>query len=242
MPNRRPALPLLLARRLGADLADVELPAWLRPTGPENRIPAVLAVLAAIVLQLTLPRDLSLPPRELLPVLELLLLAALTVVNPVRLTRKHPLLRAGSLALTASITLANGASAALLADRLVRGTAGQSAPDLLLAGGSIYLTNILAFGLWYWEVDRGGPGARQEAARLHPDFLFPQMAAPELAPPGWEPRFGDYLYVSFTNATAFSPTDTMPLSRVAKALMAVQSAVALVTVALVVARAVNVLR
>lgn len=241
MPHRR-ALPFLLARRLGSDLADVELPAWLRPTGPENRLPAVAAVLVAIGLQATLPRELSLPPRELLPILELVLLVALTVVNPVRLTRTHPLFRAGSIALTACITVANAASAALLADRLVRGTAGSSATALLLAGGSIYGTNILVFGLWYWEYDRGGPGARQRADRVHPDFLFPQMQLPELAPPGWEPRFVDYLYVSFTNATAFSPTDTMPLSRGAKGLMAVQSIVSLVTVALVVARAVNVLK
>jgi hypothetical protein len=99
----------------------------------------------------------------------------------------------------------------------------------------------VAFALWYWEFDRGGPFARAAGERPHPDFLFPQMATPEVTHPDWEPYFVDYLYVSFTNATAFSPTDTMPMSRWAKGLMAVQSAVALSTVALVVARAVNIL-
>lgn len=218
------------------------VPAWLRTTRAENRVPVMLAVLVAIALQLTLPRRLSLPPRELLPGLELLLLVALSVVNPVRLQVEHRLLRIASTALVALITLANAASAFFLAERLVEATAGADAVALLVAGGSIYLTNVIAFGLWYWEFDRGGPFARQRGDRPHGDFLFPQMATPEIADRDWEPRFVDYLYVSFTNATAFSPTDTLPLSRWAKLLMSVQSIVSLVTVALVVARAVNILR
>ena len=243
-------LPLALRRRLGLleDSADAltervqELvPAWLRTTRPENRLPVMMAVLVAAALQFTLPRRLSLPPRELLPSLELLLVVVLTIANPVRLAAEHRLLRAASTALVALITVANGASAFLLAQRLVQGTAGSDPTALLLAGGSIYLTNIIAFGLWYWEYDRGGPFARLRGERPHGDFLFAQMATPEVADHDWEPRFVDYLYVSFTNATAFSPTDTLPLSRWAKLLMAVQSAVSLVTVALVVARAVNIL-
>jgi hypothetical protein len=109
------------------------------------------------------------------------------------------------------------------------------------SAASIYLTNIIAFGLWYWEFDRGGPVARAAATRAHPDFLFPQMATPEIAHTDWELTFIDYLNVSFTNATAFSPTDTMPLSRWTKTLMAVQSTVALSTLDLVIARAVNIL-
>jgi len=112
---------------------------------------------------------------------------------------------------------------------------------LLLTGGAIWLTNVIAFGVWYWELDRGGPAARAHATRQHPDFLFAQMQTPELAPDDWEPAFVDYLYVSFTNAAAFSPTDVLPLSRWAKLTMLVQSAVSLSTVALVVARAVNTL-
>ncbi|MCW2724108.1 MAG: hypothetical protein JWN35_1029 [Frankiales bacterium] len=244
-------LPFHLQRRLGllgqtgeqlAREAAAAIPAWLRSTAPENRLPVTAAVLVAIGLQLTLPRQLSLPQRELLPALELLLLVALSWANPVRLDREHPALRAASRMLVGLITLANAVSAALLAERLVAGQAGQDAALLLRAGASIYLTNIIAFGLWYWEYDRGGPFARRRGQRPHGDFLFPQMAALETADPDWEPRFLDYLYVSFTNATAFSPTDTMPLSRWAKMLMSVQSAVSLITVALVLARAVNILK
>ena len=102
---------------------------------------------------------------------------------------------------------------------------------------------MIVFGLWYWEFDRGGPVARARADKPYPDFLFPQMSSPaELTPPDWEPEFVDYLYMSFTNATAFSPTDVMPLSRWAKLTMLAQSLVSIVTVALVVARAVNILK
>lgn len=100
---------------------------------------------------------------------------------------------------------------------------------------------MIAFGVWYWELDRGGPHDRSTAAG-QPDLLFPQMTAGHLVAPTWKPGFFDYLYVSLTNATAFSPTDTMPLSQRAKGLMAVQALVALSTTALVVARAVNLLR
>ncbi|MFN8036370.1 MAG: hypothetical protein U0V73_10585 [Acidimicrobiia bacterium] len=98
------------------------------------------------------------------------------------------------------------------------------------------------FALWYWEFDRGGPLDRAAGVQPYPDFLFPQMASPELAPPDWEPGFVDYLYVSFTNATAFSPTDTMPMTQWAKLTMLVQSAISVIAVALVIARAVNILR
>jgi hypothetical protein len=100
---------------------------------------------------------------------------------------------------------------------------------------------VLLFGLWYWEVDRGGPVARARQESGVPDFLFPQMTDPRWAPPGWGPKLIDYLYVSLTNATAFSPTDTMPLTATAKWLMSAQSVASLVTVGLVVARAVNIL-
>jgi hypothetical protein len=100
---------------------------------------------------------------------------------------------------------------------------------------------VIVFGLWYWELDRGGPSARHDPHHREPDFLFPQMATPGAARPDWAPGFLDYLYVSFTNATAFSPTDTMPLTPLAKGLMGVQSAASLLTVALVAARAVNIL-
>jgi len=112
---------------------------------------------------------------------------------------------------------------------------------LLLDALNVWATNVIVFALWYWQLDSGGPQARR-AATGPPDFLFPQIATPEFAPPNWQPQFLDYLYLSFTNSTAFSPTDTMPLSRWAKMLMLVQSAVSLTLGLMVVARAVNILR
>jgi uncharacterized membrane protein len=163
-------------------------------------------------------------------------------VNPTRLNRESAVMRGGSLTLTALVSVANGWSAALLSIELVGGRAGENAGPLLSTGAAIWLTNIIAFALWYWQFDRGGPAARAHARRRIPDFLFVQMQSPEVAHPDWEPAFVDYLYLSFTNATAFSPTDVMPLSRWAKLTMLVQSLVSLVTVALVIARAVNILK
>ncbi len=112
---------------------------------------------------------------------------------------------------------------------------------LLGSGAAVFVTNIIVFGIWFWELDSGGPFARYTAERRYPDFMFPQMASPELAPPNWRPLFLDYLYVALSNVVAFSPTDTMPLSRWAKMMMTVQAIVAVSTLVLVVARAVNVL-
>ena len=219
------------------------LPAWRRRTAGERRWPASLAVTGAAALQLALPARLAMPPRFLLPALEILLLIGLTAANPGRIDRRDMHLRATGIVLIAAVSLANIWSAARLVSELLRAEPiVDSAARLALNGGSIYLTNIIAFALLYWELDRGGPAARTHGIDAYPDFLFPQMASPELAPPEWEPTFVDYLYVSFTNATAFSPTDVMPLSRPAKLAMAVQSTVALATVALVIARAINVLK
>lgn len=215
-------------------------PAWLRRTRGEHRSPAALAVVVAIALQVVLPDRMVPQVRFLLPALEVALLAALLVANPLRMDRESAALRAGGLALTTLVGVSNGWLAVLLVVDLVAGhPIGPG--ELLLAATGVWLTNVIAFALAYWELDRGGPAARAAAARTRPDFLFPQMLNPELAGPDWEPRFADYLYLSFTNATAFSPTDVLPLSRWAKLIMMVQSAVALVVVVLVVARAVNVL-
>jgi uncharacterized membrane protein len=141
--------------------------------------------------------------------------------------------------LIALITIANVVSLTELIHSLlyVPKTAGR---PLVYASVPIWLTNVIVFGLWYWELDRGGPAARQEPERRQSDFLFPQMSTPGSAP-GWVPSFLDYLYTSFTNATAFSPTDTMPLTPWAKLLMTLQSLASLLTVAVVVSRAVNIL-
>jgi hypothetical protein len=196
-----------------------------------------LIVAAAIVLDVSLPSKLTIGPAWLLPAVEGLLLAALLLFS------SHPnthLRRRIAIALIGLVSAVNVFSLVELCHYLLKGgkTGGH---QLILAGSVLWATNVLLFGLWYWQLDRGGPLLRAGGAGELPDFLFPQMDKREFAPPGWMPTMLDYLYVSFTNATAFSPTDTMPLSVSAKLLMAVQSLASLVTVGLVVARAVNIL-
>jgi hypothetical protein len=215
-----------------------ELPAWLRQTPGESRWPSACAILVAIVLQVVL-----LPSQQFLWLIggELLLLIVVGVGNPVRMENERRELRIAGLAL---VGLASGGTVwlvAVLVDRLVSTDQHLDAPELLRWGAATWVTNVIVFGLWYWELDRGGPIARAKARQSQPDFLFPQMTVPDLIHKDWEPAFADYLYVSFTNATAFSPTDTLPLSRWAKLAMMIESAVSLVTVALIVARAVNVI-
>jgi uncharacterized membrane protein len=235
----------LVAPELGlAARAETEwlAPAWRRATEGEPRWQVSVAVAAAIALQFAVPRRLTVHPTWLLPALQALLLVGLVAANPTRIDRSSRALRFGSIFLIGVISLANAWSAARLIVGLVRGTEGQNAGPLLLVGGAIWLTNVLVFALWYWELDRGGPVARADAQRPYPDFLFTQMENPHLAPPNWEPGFADYLYLSFTNAAAFSPTDVLPMSQWAKLTMLVQSGVSLATVALVIARAVNILK
>jgi uncharacterized membrane protein len=215
-------------------------PAWRRHTPGEHRWPQATAVVVAVALQLILPERLAPQARYVLPALEIVLLGVLVTASPFRLDRESTVLRAAGLATAGLVSIANAWSAVLLVRALVGGTA-EDAHTLLLAGAAIWLTNVIVFALWYWELDRGGPAARAHGRRRHPDFAFAQMQSPDLADPDWEPRFADYLYLAFTNATAFSPTDVLPLTRWAKLTMMAQSVVALVVVVLVVARAVNVL-
>jgi uncharacterized membrane protein len=219
------------------------VPAWKRPTKGEARWQVSLAVAIAVALQYPLPGRLVLVhPVWLLPTLQCLLLIALVMANPRRINRESRFIRMLGLTFAAVLSLANAWSVVRLVVGLTQGTLGNSAGPLLVTGGSIWLINVIVFALWYWEFDRGGPVARAQGVRMYPDFQFVQMASPQLAPPDWEPTFADYLYLSFTNATAFSPTDTMPLSRWAKMGMTAQATVSIVTLALVVARAVNILR
>ncbi len=216
--------------------------AWGVASHGEPRWPALLAVLAAISLQLILPQSLirGLGNRALIPAAEGALIVVLLVVNPTaRISPEESRLRMVGVALIALITAANVVSLTELIHALLYGTKTTGRP-LVYASVPIWLTNVIAFGLWYWELDRGGPAARQLTKHRRPDFLFPQMSTPGSSP-GWAPDFLDYLYTSFTNATAFSPTDTMPLTDWAKLLMMLQSLASLVTVAVVVSRAVNIL-
>ncbi len=218
-------------------------PAWRRATRGEPRWHVSLVVLAIIALQMMLPASINDGFVPLVPLVELALLVALFALNPRRLDRPEPWLRYLGLALTVVISAANVVSMVRLISSMIIGTAAGDPVGLLGLGANVWITNVLVFALLFWELDRGGPVKRALAYETTTDFLFPQM---QMAASGaqyreWEPRVLDYLYVSFTNATAFSPTDTMPLTRWAKVAMMFESAVSLMAVALVVARAVNIL-
>jgi uncharacterized membrane protein len=240
--ERRLLPPTERAERAAHDVEESVVPAWRRLTQGEQRWPVTLAVLFMITLQVLQPNRLTLTNPWLLPAIETVLLATLFAMNPRRIDRRSLVLRALALLLLVVASLANAWSMGRLVEGLLNGTAGSSAGPLLATAANIWLTNVIIFGLWYWELDRGGPVARAHAEDPQIDFLFPQMATPHVASPDWEPYFPDYLYVSFTNATAFSPTDAMPLTRWAKMAMALQSAISLTTAALVIARAVNILK
>jgi hypothetical protein len=202
--------------------------------------PAQLAVAAAIALNLGLSEQVTVGPTWLLPSVEGLLLVALVVVAPVRATTHSRGRRWFALAVIGVVTLGNGVSLGLLVHFLING-GHAGGRDLIESGAVLWATNVLLFAVWYWEMDRGGPVARFVDPDALPDLQFPQMENKQFAIAGWRPGFGDYLYTSLTNATAFSPTDTMPLTQTAKLVMSVQSITALLTLGLVVARAVNIL-
>lgn len=207
----------------------------------EPRWPASLAVAAALLLYMTLPGTLTIGPGWVIPALEAALLIPLTVRAPYRHREEVRVIRFASLLLIALVNIAVVASLVLLVNLVLSGEA-VSGRQLIFSGIQIWLTLILVFSLWYWEVDRGGPGIRGEADQADPDFLFPQMATHELGQADWMPGFVDYLYLSFTNATAFSPTDTMPLTVRAKLLMLVEALASITTIVMVAGRAVNILK
>jgi hypothetical protein len=217
-------------------------PAWRRHTESEHRWPVALALAIMVGLQWSLPDRLTAGPRWLLPAIEVVIVAVLVAADPGRMRQSSPPLRILGLVLIGIASLGNAWTVAVLVHDIATGRDLGSAAALLATGAGIYLINVLTFAVWFWELDRGGPGQRARGSDPYPDFLFPQMTAPEMVHREWEPRFLDYFYVAFTNATAFSPTDTLPLSRWAKLAMTLESAVALVTAALVVAKAVNALQ
>ncbi|MER6782216.1 hypothetical protein AB0C90_34555 [Streptomyces sp. NPDC048550] len=200
------------------------------------------AVIASAVLTLLLPDYLRLGPRWALPLAEGLLLVALVAGDPGRIDRRSTVLRAVSIALV--VILAGSAiwSTVQLSDDIMHGgSETNSANALLLAGGSVWASTVLAFSLLYFELDSGGPAARTHHMPHTPALAFPQQLSPELSSPDWRPRYIDYLYLGFTNSTALSPTDVMPLAPWAKCVMTLQSIASLIILGLVIARAVNVL-
>lgn len=212
------------------------------PPAPDSEAfwPAQLTVLAAIVVQVLLPDRLTAGPSWLVPAFEGALLIGMFVVTPNVIEEEHPRRRRIALSLTAFVSLANIFSLGALTHDLLNNKVSDGR-GLIVAGVLIWITNLLIFALWYWEMDRGGPGKRAIGKDGPPDFLFPQMSDDRIEPRGWRPKFIDYLYVSLTNNTAFSPTDTMPLTPMSKIVMGVQSVVSLLTIGLIVSRAVNIL-
>ncbi|HEX4759773.1 MAG TPA: hypothetical protein VH256_03190 [Thermoleophilaceae bacterium] len=201
--------------------------------------PGQLAMLAALLLYMALPSKLTIGPSWPLPAAETLVLLAL--VTTARRGRELRRRRAIALGLVFVATAGNLTALGLLAHYLLVG--GQaSGTDLIGGGAVIWITNLLLFTVTYWELDRGGPlRPASKRSPVAPDFLFPQMTDERYAAPGWKPGFADYLYVSLTNQTAFSPTDTMPLTLRVKALMGVQGVASFITTGIIVARAVNLL-
>ncbi len=218
--------------------SDEHRPAWLRATAGEKRYLIELSMLVLIGLQFAIPAGFALPPRFLAPAVEVALLLAIIAMHRGTSARRTPTIRIAAQVLLGLVTATNTIALGLLVHDIVTG-AHIAASKLLLGGAEIWLTNLGVFGIWLWEYDRGGPTHRAHGRDVQPDLLFPQMTDEHLAQ-DWEPTVIDYLYVSYTNAVAFSPTDTMPLTRWAKGLFALESFISVVTVLLVAARAVNV--
>lgn len=217
---------------------------------------ARLSVVVIAALQLSMINDLTPGPRWLAPGLEIVLLLPLSIATAwTQITAREAKteahwrlvararygIRLLALTMTALITVINFEALIELVHALLNGNASKVGQTLLLDALNIWATNVIIFALWFWTLDRGGPASHVVIDSCKCDFLFPHMTINTAEATIWKPGFVDYLYLAFTNATAFSPTDTLPLSRRAKILMMFESAVSLLTIALVAARAVNIL-
>ena len=230
------------------DAAKKELKARRNANG-ENRLPPAAAVIVAGLAYALLPASLLFGPRFVIPGIELALLVALIATNPKRMTRETRWSRIASIALACLVILANMVALGMLVHSMTEKS--SSGEPLLLAAMQVWLTNVIGFGLLFWELDRGGPVARRVKTHKQmaaAEWRFSQdenhdaveeVAATASRNSGWIPTFVDYLYVSLTNSSAFSPTDTMPLSSRAKILMGIEATAALLTSLLVIARAVG---
>ena len=207
---------------------------------PEPRWPASLALLACVGLYVVLPNRLDIGPRWLIPSLIILALIPLSARRH-RRPDDSPLVRQLCLTLIAVVTVANVTSMVLLVRRLLDTSVSQGRA-LIYSAVSVWLTNVIIYGVWFWEIDRGGPTRRAGRGTDVFDLQFPQMENPQLAPKDLQPKFTDYLYTSFANGTSFAPADAMPLTRRMKILFVSESMVSFITIAVVAARAVNILK
>jgi hypothetical protein len=203
-----------------------------------------LAVLAAGGLRAVLPPELrNGDARWAFVVVVIVLLGILVIGDPGRIDRDSPWLRVMTGTLIGLISAVNAAAAVRLVAGIISAAKFSTDANVLLAsGGAIWLSNVIAFGLWYWDLDRGGAAARTRGSGRRPAFVFPEMVNAEFVGPGWYPKFMDYLHLSFTTATAFSPTDVSAIKPWAKLMMMAEEAISLVVAVLVVSRAVNILR
>ncbi len=224
------------------DCLRCENAAWGYVSTGESRWPASVSVGGALVLQLLLPDRLTIGPFWLIPAIEAFVLVTLIIVAPSHVNNRTRDARWLALGLIAILILTNAITLGLLMHHLLHAGPDLNGRSLVFSAVAVWSTGVVAFGLSYWEIDRGGPTQRCSPLHPAPDFMFPQMENPDVTEERWTPRFTDYLYVSLTNSTAFSPTDALPLTARAKAIMAVQSLTSLATIVVVGARAVNILK
>jgi hypothetical protein len=210
----------------------------------ERRLPMALAVLAVACLYSFIPDDFRIAPwtRIGFPVFLAVLLLILVIGDPGRIDREVSWLRTVTGVMIALITVVTLVAAVRLVLGILDKSAFADASQLLVIGGIILFTNMVAFALWYWHLDSGGPAARAHGRIEHrPAFVFPEQSVPQLVADGWYPQFVDYFAVSFNTSTAFSPTDVSAVRHWAKLFMIVESSTSLLLVALVIARAINIL-
>ena len=205
--------------------------------------PVALAILAVAFLHVALPAKYRVDPAWVVPAVLLALLAALIIGDPGRIDRQRTWLRITTGVVIAFVTLANMyAAIRLIHDILTNNKLfANNATGLLAAGGVIWATNVIAFALWYWDLDRGGAAARAHHPQANPAFIFPEMLHTQYVPATWVPKFVDYLSLGFWTATAFSPTDISAIRPWAKLLMIVEALASLGIAGLVIARAINIL-
>jgi uncharacterized membrane protein len=206
----------------------------------ESRWPMAIAVFAVVLLGSVPPARFTLGPLPLFPTLVSILLVVLVLGDPGRIDRRSRWLRNVSILLVGVLVVGAVAGTVILVIELVNGSPSVSqAGPLLIYAAKVWLGNNVAFALLYWNMDRGGAAERVHHTKRYPDFVFPQQTDDSLAGPGWQPRFIDYLYVGFTNANAFSPTDTLPLTGRAKLAMQTQALISFTILTLALARVVN---
>lgn len=211
----------------------------IHPIGRKELWHAQLVFLLAVILQFTIPSQLRWGDKFTIAIIELVLVAGIGVTAPKRHLSFKGFNRTIAVLLIGVVSFANLSSLALVINGLLN-TSQVPGKQLVVAAFAIFITNIIAFSLWYWELDSPGlTGVRKHDAK--PKFDFPQMESKLKETEGWEPTYFDYLYISITNASAFSPTDSLPLTHFVKAVMSVQALISLITVVLVTARAVNIL-